>query len=99
MLRQDALQRIFYQVAREDPVEAAALALAQPSIQAQSEMLGTVAGQWADWDLEGALAWVRQLPEGQGKETALSSMSYQWAQVDPEGMAAYAASLPPGQGK
>jgi hypothetical protein len=47
-------------------------------------------------DLDGALAWVKQLPPGRARENAFVNLSQEWAQANPRAAAEFAGSLPPG---
>ena len=40
-------------------------------------------------DLNAAIAWAKQLPDGAGKQNALQNLSYRWAQDDPKDAAAF----------
>jgi hypothetical protein len=95
-VRRELYSPFFRQWARQDPA-AAEGQLQQLSRYSPGEAMfwndlaAQVAGQWANRDLDSAVAWVQTLPEGQAKSQALVQISYRWAAADPRAAAAYAA--------
>jgi len=65
----------------------------------ENEAVAGVAAQWANSDLNAAIAWVQQLPEGQARQNAFNNLTWQWVQADPAAAASAAAKMQPARRK
>ncbi|MGO8701072.1 MAG: hypothetical protein ACLQVY_25550 [Limisphaerales bacterium] len=70
------------------------LVMSRPESKTQIDLLGNLARQWAQNDLEGAIAWFKTLPPGRGRDKVFECLGGDWGDVDPKGALAYAQSLP-----
>jgi len=70
------------------------LLMSWPESKTQIDLLGNLARQWAQSDLEGAIAWFKTLPPGRGRDKVFECLGGDWGDVDPKGALAYAQSLP-----
>jgi hypothetical protein len=94
-VRRELYGPFFRQWTAGNPSAAAAklrqMAAASPEDAVWGELAGQLAGQWAQTDVNGAVAWAQALPKGAAKAQALVQVSYRWAEVDPKAAAACAA--------
>ncbi|MDB6019415.1 MAG: hypothetical protein JWR19_3904 [Pedosphaera sp.] len=81
-------------LAHSDPQFLAQQTLAMPSSRSSRELIRGLAGIWSQTDVQRALAWAGQLPEGMDKNDALLSIRSQWATQDPEAVSAQISQLP-----
>ncbi|MGO8701351.1 MAG: hypothetical protein ACLQVY_27000 [Limisphaerales bacterium] len=70
------------------------LVMSWPESKTQIDLLGNLARQWAQNDLEGAISWFKTLPPGRGLDKVLECLGGDWGEVDPKGALAYAQSVP-----
>jgi len=70
------------------------LVMSWPESKTQIDLMGNLARQWAQNDLEGAIAWFKTLPPGRGWDKVLETLGGEWGDVDPKGALAYAQSVP-----
>ncbi|MDX1952967.1 MAG: hypothetical protein SFY81_12365 [Verrucomicrobiota bacterium] len=92
-VKRQAMGLYLNQLNRNDPEGAAALLNEDISPQMRSSIVNSIATHWATMDLEGALNWVKSMPDGRLKDHALNGLGYQWAQTDPKAAAEYFSSL------
>ncbi len=79
---------------RESVIAAANAALRREQ-QDGRDTLTTVLAKWAGSDIDEALAWANQLPEGEGKHRAKLILGHEAARTDPETALTLARDLPP----
>ncbi len=85
---------VIYELARSDPAAAAAFIEELPSgVVHQNGLHYQLAEGSAAVDVEGAIAWARDLPEGELKRSAVTAVSDIWAGSDPRRALEYADSL------
>ena len=75
------------------PAAAAALMKMKPG-RGRNEAVPIIAETWARNDVDAALKWARQLPEGILKETALRNIYFVWVHSDPVAASATVQNLP-----
>jgi hypothetical protein len=95
-VRHELYAPFFRQWAGTDPAAAAAKLRQQAEASPEkaafwNDLIGQIAAQWAQADLNGALAWTQALPKGEAKARALEQVAYLWAESDPQAAAACAA--------
>jgi hypothetical protein len=96
--RNRALSGVIAQMADTQPGEAMQVAISQPDAESRDQLVGSLAGRWAEGDLLAAADWLRQLPEGPLRQRVWEGMSREWTDQDPAGAAEAAmASLPAGE--
>jgi hypothetical protein len=93
-VRDDTLMKAVCQ----NPVGAADMILDFPPGELQRRAINQIAIQWAQENLEAALAWAAQLAPGNARQEALASVATEWGTRDAAAAAAaaYAAQLPAG---
>ncbi|MDB6069997.1 MAG: hypothetical protein JWL81_1168 [Verrucomicrobiales bacterium] len=86
-------------VAERDPQAALALANAQPPRE-QRMLLSGIAQNWMSSDPDGAVAWIKTLPEGATRQECISNMSWYAAWGGPgDNLNELMALLPKGQNR
>jgi hypothetical protein len=85
--RDEVLSAACFQIAQEDPAQA--VALAEMFNLTNHATLANLAQQWAEQDLNKALAWAEAKPSGEVREQLFKRIALVWSQSDP----ANAASL------
>jgi hypothetical protein len=63
------------------------------------ELVQALANSWAQSDIQSALAWANQLPDGIGKRDALSIIRFQLAKQNPEETSGEISQLPAGDAR
>ena len=71
-IQREAIQRVLANGAEISPQTANEYISILPAGQNRNDLMGQLAGRWAQSDLDDAVAWVKQLPEGPGRNAALS---------------------------
>ena len=62
-------------------------------------MIQQIASSWGQQNLEAALAWAKQLPEGAARNSAVSGLGAAWAASDPQAALKFAEALPSGNAR
>ena len=94
--RRDAIQNLMYSLGQEGSRHGRPLSGPAAPGESRQNLLGQMARNWADNDIEGAIDWVKGLPEGRERNAALENMTWSWVDSDNKGAAEFAATLPPG---
>ncbi|MDB6019744.1 MAG: hypothetical protein JWR19_4233 [Pedosphaera sp.] len=63
------------------------------------ELIQNLANSWAQSDIQSALTWANQLPDGIGKKDALAIIRFQLAKQNPEQTSAEISQLPAGDAR
>jgi hypothetical protein len=81
-------------LARSDLQFLAQKALSMHGTRSSGELIRGLANIWSQTDVQSALIWAGQLPEGVDKNDALLNIRSQWATQDPEAASAQISQLP-----
>lgn len=65
----------------------------------RDDVIGSLAGAWAENDPEEAVRWTASLPEGKARDGAFGTIASSWAQNDPHEAARWVDTLAPGAGR
>jgi hypothetical protein len=89
----DVAKAMTSQLMNQDPKLAAQFAQSL-NASIQEGAVQEVAKLWAQQDLSGAIAWIKQLPDGPEKTAVLQGAAQEWARNDPAAAADYVRTLP-----
>jgi len=81
--RDEALEKVCYGVAQNDPAAALDLAQRLQLDQRPGDLMGNIVQQWAGGDLASAYDWVSQQPSGEQHDNLLARIAYIYAQSNP----------------
>jgi hypothetical protein len=81
-------------LARSDPQFLAEETLSMPGSRSSGELIRGLSRIWSQTDVQSALAWAAQLPDGVDKNDALLNIRSQWASQDPEAASSQISQLP-----
>jgi hypothetical protein len=94
-VRDTAKSNLASQLANLDPKAAGELLLTLP-VSLITDRVGQIAGAMAADNLQVALEWSRNLPQGQARKNALNGLCSAWAQYDPRAAAEWMMKEQPG---
>ncbi len=93
-MKQKGMTLAVEMLARSDTQLLAQKALTLPNSRSRTELIRGLANIWASIDVESALSWTAQLPEGVDKNDALFTVRSLWASLDPEAVSAQISQMP-----
>ncbi len=94
--RANLVRTVIAEVAERDPQAALAMASAQP-LREQRQLLQGVASNWMLADPDGAVAWVKTLPEGATRQDCLANMAQNAVWGGTEKLGSLIELMPKGQ--